>query len=113
MSKLPEPVAYQYRWTNPANDRVPESSTAWKPVELRHCNTIPEEVALLERYTYDDKPTYEVRRLHSESQLRAEIERRDAVLRMALEALGNCVGDSLLGGKQRDGAIKAILEVLG
>jgi len=47
-------------------------------------------------------------KLYSEAQLRAEIEKRDAVLRLALEAL-NAHADI---GIKADKAIKAIKEVL-
>jgi hypothetical protein len=61
-----EPVAYQYRWTNPGNNpHAHPSETEWKPVELKHCKTIPEEAAQLARYRYDGKPSYEVRELYA------------------------------------------------
>ena len=68
MIKLPEPVWFQYRWTNPDNNpRTQPSETEWKPVELKHCQTIPEEAALLGRYQYDGKPCYEVRALYTQT----------------------------------------------
>ena len=62
-----EPVAYEYRWTNPGNnpDTHPEE-IAWKPV--RSCvigQTIENAAKDLEAYHYDDKPVYEVRALYT------------------------------------------------
>jgi hypothetical protein len=65
-SEQSEPVAYQYRWTNPGNNpHAHPSETEWKLDELKHCKTIPEEAAQLARYRYDGKPIYEVRELYT------------------------------------------------
>lgn len=57
-----ECAGWQFRWTNPGNEpRVDPSDIEWRQVKTRHCDTIEEEVKLLASYTYNGKPTYEVR----------------------------------------------------
>ena len=59
-----EPVAWQFRWTNPGNNpNTREDETAWKPLEPRGSETMQQRVAEIEQYTYDGKPCYEVRAL--------------------------------------------------
>lgn len=80
-----EPVVYQYRWTNPGHrQNLHPSETEWQPVKLLHCKTIPEEAAQLERYTYDGKPTYEVRKLY------AAPPRREPLSDEELTRIGKC-----------------------
>lgn len=59
-----EPVAWQYRWLNPANDpsRRPED-LAWKEVSPRDCEPMSYRIAELQSYTYEGTPCYEVRPL--------------------------------------------------
>ena len=59
-----EPVAWQYRWTNPGNRALqPDEMLEWKPIEHPNWQTLQQEIADLEAYRYDGKPCYEVRKL--------------------------------------------------
>lgn len=82
--KLPEPIEYQYRWTNPAGEWQPESMTAWKPVEPNWNQSVLEKCTELESYRYLTKPTYEVRGLYTEAQLKQAV--KDALEAAAVTA---------------------------
>ena len=59
-----EPVAWQFRWTNPgANINAHPDELAWKALEPRGSETMAERMAEIAHYTYDGKPCYEVRAL--------------------------------------------------
>jgi hypothetical protein len=59
-----EPVAWEYRWTNPGNQTTqPDEMLEWKPIEHPNGQTLQEKIADLEAYRYDGKPCYEVRKL--------------------------------------------------
>jgi hypothetical protein len=59
-----EPVAWEYRWTNPGNQTPqPDEMLEWKPIEHPNGQTLQEKIADLEAYRYDGKPCYEVRKL--------------------------------------------------
>lgn len=75
--KLPEPVMYQFRWTNPGEDCVPESMLEWKEVVPSWNQTIEQKCAELEAYRYGGKQVYEVCGLVTESQLKQAV--RDAL----------------------------------
>lgn len=69
-----EPVLYQYRWLNPANNPDEEEHTIeWKEVKPYnpYVGTVLSEVANLEAYRYNGKPVYEVRGLVPASALAA------------------------------------------
>ena len=63
-----EPVAYQYRWTNPSGDSQPESMLEWKEVIPAWNQTVQQKVQELESYRYAGKPTYETRAIYAAPQ---------------------------------------------
>ena len=76
MIKWPEPVLYQYRWTNPDGGEQPASMLEWKYVEPAWNQTVAQKCDELLAYRYKGEPPYEVRALVSESQLKQAV--RDA-----------------------------------
>lgn len=61
-----EPVAWQYRWTNPAgNPNVSAEALAWKECVPRGSEGITMRIRELETYRYDGKVCYEVRALYT------------------------------------------------
>lgn len=74
MIKLPEPVLYQYRWTNPDGGEQPASMLEWKGVEPAWSQTVAQKCDELLAYRYKGEPTYEVRALVSESQLKQAVQ---------------------------------------
>jgi hypothetical protein len=58
-----EPVAWQYRWLNPAD--MPDQKPEWLPIEPYWNQTVQEKIAELEAYRYNGKPCYEVRALYA------------------------------------------------
>lgn len=63
----PEPVAWQFRWTNPGNNpSVDPSEIEWKTVAPKYPMTsIEDTLANLRAYRFDGKPCYEVRALYA------------------------------------------------
>jgi len=70
MEAQPEPVLYQYRWLNPANNPDDAGLMDWKLVEPRnpHMDTVQDLTKELEAYRYEGKPVYEVRALYTTAQ---------------------------------------------
>ena len=54
-----EPVAWQFRWTNPGNQ--PDQNPEWEPIVPNWNQTMQEKITELEHYRYSGKPCYEVR----------------------------------------------------
>ena len=73
MIKWPEPVLYQYRWTNPDGGEQPASMLEWKGVEPAWNQTVAQKCDELLAYRYKGEPTYEVRALVAESQLKQAV----------------------------------------
>ena len=65
-----EPVHYEYRWLNPADQKHQADEQEWKRVEPNTFGTIADKVQELENYRYSGKPVYEVRCLYSNPQRR-------------------------------------------
>jgi len=65
-----EPVLYQYRWLNPANNPDDAGLMDWKLLEPRnpHMGTVQAHIKELESYRYGVKPIYEVRSLYTPAQ---------------------------------------------
>lgn len=64
-ASLGEPVAWQFRWTNPGNSTVRNDELEWKPLTPRGSESMERRVAEMRPYTYDEKPCYEVRALYA------------------------------------------------
>ena len=77
MIKLPEPVLYKYRWTNPDGGEQPASMLEWKDVEPAWNQTVAQKCDELLAYRYKGEPIYEVRALVPEPQLKQAV--RDAL----------------------------------
>jgi hypothetical protein len=63
-----EPIMYQYRWTNPAdNPNTSEDEFAWRLVVPKnvHTDTVEDKVRELRGYRYHGKVMYEVRALYT------------------------------------------------
>lgn len=77
MIKWPEPVLYQYRWTNSDDGGWLASMLEWKDVEPAWDQTVAQKYDELLAYRYKGEPLYEVRALVPESQLKQAV--RDAL----------------------------------
>ena len=88
MIKWPEPVFYQYRWTNPDGEKQPASRLEWKGVEPAWNQTVAQKCDELLAYRYKGEPPYEVRALVPESQLKQAV--RDAYEDAAKVATTTC-----------------------
>ena len=116
MTKWHEPVLYQYRWTNPDGEKQPASMLEWKDVEPAWNQTVAQKCDELLAYRYKGEPTYEVRALVSESQLKQAV--RDAYeeaakacqkLEVAIDGGGNTYYRPADARKCRD-AIRALIK---
>lgn len=60
-----EPVEWQFRWTNPANDKAPGSAMDWGTVRCAWNQTLDQRITELRAYRYKGMPCYEVRALYA------------------------------------------------
>lgn len=61
-----EPVAWEYRWTNPDNRKVYEEETAWKPLVPRVDQSMSQRVEEIRGYEHNGKFCYEARALYAQ-----------------------------------------------
>lgn len=62
-----EPVAYEYRWVNPAGDTYSKISD-WERVKPERNQSIEDRVRELRAYQFNGRPCYEVRPLYAHPQ---------------------------------------------